>query len=358
MTQYDSSGYTFYDYACMHNHQEKVLPLVQAHLQDSIVMNVLTSETALKGILRTLVLEKFSGAKDSKEIRSIFAKIMAESSQESSADKEGGTVITPTASDSSTGLSSSKLQGCHEVFDHVRYVPFRALEALGHIPHSAENVAVLSSDDSRKDDMKCVFISHRWLRPHWCPGCLNKECGVEGYPDEADNRKWKMIVSAIHRTIKKFRWDPDSVRVWIDYSCLDQNNFDRLMAGVHSLPIYVLSSDVVISLPDENYYNRAWCLMEVMYARLSQEGRKFPHRFDMVKKEDVSDCAGGGDDILSGFNLLMNEEDADAAGDDDGYVLRPDDGTSAIKNPREGQFTSEKDRRSIRFLELVARLVM
>jgi tetratricopeptide (TPR) repeat protein len=326
MTQYDSSGYTFYDYACMHNHQSEVLALMQANLPDVAVIEVLTSETSLKSILRTLVLEKFSGTKVSKEIRSIFALTMEQSIN-------GEAIKTNAVEEESNATTvevpSDKMRDCHKVFDHVRYVPFQTLESLGHIPHSGENVAVMSSEDERKDDMKCVFISHRWLRPHWCPGCLSKECGMEGYPDEADNRKWKMIIIAIHRTIEKFEWDPACVRVWIDYSCLDQNNFDRLMAGVHSLPIYVLASDVVISLPDENYFNRAWCLMEVMYARLSREGRKFPQRFDFLKDEEADD-----------------------------FILRPDDGKSELKNPREGQFTSEKDRRSIRFLELVARLVM
>lgn len=219
------------------------------------------------------------------------------------------------------------------MFDNIRYVPFRTLETLGHMPHSDEGAAICVADDEKKDDIKCVFISHRWLRPHWCSKCLSKECGLVGYPDEADNRKWAMIMKALTQIIEEFQWDPECLRVWMDYSCLEQTDLQRLVAGVHSLPIYVLASDIVISIPDENYFNRAWCLMEVMYSRLSEEGRGFPRRYDCISDGDGEDI--GGD-----------------------YRLRADDGKSVIKNPREGQLTSEADRRKIRFLELVARLVM
>ena len=46
-----------------------------------------------------------------------------------------------------------------------------------------------------------------------------------------------------------------------DYACIDQNNPSP---GISSLPMIVAQCDVVISLIDDDYYDRAWCSVEVM----------------------------------------------------------------------------------------------
>lgn len=49
-----------------------------------------------------------------------------------------------------------------------------------------------------------------------------------------------------------------------DYACIDQHDWPNKIRGIDSLPVAVTLCDVMISLIDDTYYERAWCGIEVM----------------------------------------------------------------------------------------------
>lgn len=53
---------------------------------------------------------------------------------------------------------------------------------------------------------------------------------------------------------------PTSTNSFQDYSCVDQRYKD---AGVAALPIIVAQCNALISLVDQDYFSRAWCVVEV-----------------------------------------------------------------------------------------------
>lgn len=154
-------------------------------------------------------------------------------------------------------------------------------------------------------------------------GCQLKTCGKEGNPDEADNSKWQNIIDVVTVIATQLDWDPTNIRLWIDFSSLDQSNIPRLLAGTHTLPFYVMSSDAFICLHNDTYWQRSWCLVEAMFAQLSYETHGFPLRFQVSATGAVTPIAA-----------------------------------SVKAVPSEGALTTELDRRNVRFLEMVAKLIM
>ena len=63
-----------------------------------------------------------------------------------------------------------------------------------------------------------IFVSHRWLRPSWDPPSA-------GHPDDAENRKYKLILAALEKLRGKNAPIPEGmeVAIWIDFSCIDQD---------------------------------------------------------------------------------------------------------------------------------------
>lgn len=154
-------------------------------------------------------------------------------------------------------------------------------------------------------------------------GCRDKTCGLEGNPDDEKNSKWQNIVDVVNVIMKQLSWDPANIRLWIDFSSLDQSNIPRLLAGTHTLPFYVMASDAFVCLHNETYWQRSWCLVEAMFAQLSYESHGFPLRFQVSATGAVTPIA---DDV------------------------------KAV--PSQGALTTELDRRNVRFLEMVAKLIM
>ena len=159
-------------------------------------------------------------------------------------------------------------------------VPFLDYLTLGTIPRS--NTAKPGTADGATAKMgslksisqpitlgwTVIFVSHRW----W---------GGKHPDDEKRNLKYGILRRGIEALIKRDNLDPESVGIWIDYACIEQDNDDELQKGVDSLIGYAAQSDyflipvypeadaikafVEATHPMElvNYGNRAWCRLEV-----------------------------------------------------------------------------------------------
>ncbi|WQF75366.1 Putative tetratricopeptide-like helical domain superfamily [Colletotrichum destructivum] len=101
---------------------------------------------------------------------------------------------------------------------------------------------------------KVVFISYRWI---------NKMPGAKS-PDDDHHTQYRRMINAIDEYL---RLTPsvhkDKLGIWMDHACVNQ---DDPNAGVSALPMIIAQCDAMISLVDEDYYDRGWCAVEVMMA--------------------------------------------------------------------------------------------
>ena len=110
----------------------------------------------------------------------------------------------------------------------------------------------------------------------------------------------------------------------------------ELLKGVNALPFYVMMSDLVISLSNHpEYYDRAWCRLEMLFAKSSFLGTGFP------KMKEVQ-MEGSSSKLIEHRSL---EDDTEWA-----FKVRPE-------NVRGANLTVEGDRHVISFLSTQAILL-
>ena len=149
-TLYDEKGYTLFDYANLNNHLETVCE----GICDVVAVSELTllcDEVHLKSLIRLIVMDKLEGADTAARIRQQF--------------RANFTVTAATA----VVEENSLLVKVPELLDETRVISFDEFKQCGMMPHSSQNLAtVIPTED--EDKVKVIFVSHRWLRPHYCEG--------------------------------------------------------------------------------------------------------------------------------------------------------------------------------------------
>ena len=102
---------------------------------------------------------------------------------------------------------------------------------VGHLPRSSEGLArpLMEMRDV------VIFISHRWWRPK------------EGEPDDKENTKFQLIVRGITKLIRQFRLDAESVVIWVDWACVDQDDPELQLKGINSLITFAARSHFVLT---------------------------------------------------------------------------------------------------------------
>ena len=114
----------------------------------------------------------------------------------------------------------------------LRFVPFTAFEACGHIPRFGSNKEFVHPLSKVRNENLCqpldkfdrsrtafIFVSHRWITPH---------PGATGHPDDVERHsKYALVCEAVRR----LQAGPSSpipehfkVALWVDYSCVDQDD--------------------------------------------------------------------------------------------------------------------------------------
>ncbi|CRK14795.1 hypothetical protein BN1708_011256 [Verticillium longisporum] len=79
---------------------------------------------------------------------------------------------------------------------------------------------------------------------------------------DVNNTQFGRMVTAVEAFLRLHpSVEPSRLGIWLDHSCVDQ---DDPMPGVSALPMIVAQCNAVISLVDGQYYERAWCSVEVM----------------------------------------------------------------------------------------------
>ncbi|KAM0275953.1 hypothetical protein ACHAQH_007254 [Verticillium albo-atrum] len=161
-------------------------------------------------------------------------------------------------------LSADEEKG--RMFDRLKVLRYAEFLAFGRLPRSSDGLVlplVSRSPGSQQPDCDVVdfviFISYRWI---------NQEMSRDS-PDDITNKQFRRMTAAVQAFLELHpSVDPSRLGIWLDHSCVDQ---DDPMPGVSALPMVVAQCNAVISLVDKNYYERAWCSVEVMMVqRLKQ----------------------------------------------------------------------------------------
>lgn len=195
-------------------------------------------------------------------------------------------------------------------------VPFGAFVANGAIPRRSaktpdQNLHVPVTQLREED--KVVFFSQRWLTPVAKDGQLPS-------PDDAELNKFKQIAASAKAWSEQNGVKEENLYVWVDFCCIEQDDFEELIRGVNSLALYVCSVDAFVTIEHEVYFDRGWCLMECTFGDASKVPRFIYRHIDKAEPALVP----------------MNIDDR-----------------LGLKKPCEGTFTVESDREVMQLLQLL-----
>ncbi|KAF9881650.1 hypothetical protein CkaCkLH20_00796 [Colletotrichum karsti] len=145
-------------------------------------------------------------------------------------------------------------------FDVLKFMWFSDFCNFGKLPRSSDgsvrefNSASSNAQEPEITAEKMIFISYRWI---------NKDTESNS-PDDAKHTQYRRMLSAIEEYLElNPTVNRKTLGIWMDFACVNQDDPD---AGVAALPMIIAQCDAMISLYDDEYYDRAWCAVEVMMA--------------------------------------------------------------------------------------------
>lgn len=193
------------------------------------------------------------------------------------------------------------------MFDHLKHLSYADFVNFGRLPRSSDGLHKPFTP-ATDDGSYIIFFSYRWI---------NKDPALRS-PDDTDNTQYKRMIDAVELFLQEHpEVDQEKLCIWMvshsfasliiinparqaskkssgrrkhagtkgvdmrksmvghspnicfpqDFACVDQDNPS---AGVAALPMILAQCDAVISLVDDEYYDRAWCSVEVLLIQTLQ----------------------------------------------------------------------------------------
>jgi hypothetical protein len=167
-------------------------------------------------------------------------------------------------------------------------------------------------------------MSYRWKET------LQKTSGRPNPDDESRTQYHRMVHSA-QELISLKGWDPARVGLWVDYGCIEQDDPVVKDRGVNSLAAVIRQVDAMISLVDDQYFERAWCSVEVEFVQRMRRKNGVPLWF-----ADTEGHLGRAPTISTTLEAAHDHEGGD---------------------PETLKLSYESDRPKVRFLFLQASLI-
>ncbi|KAF2103303.1 hypothetical protein NA57DRAFT_32792 [Rhizodiscina lignyota] len=307
MDRLDKNGYSALDYAVFSGDVDfEKLVLDGMHRNAERRINELYNEAKLRKLLRVLFQEK---------VRPLLQR-----------SRDGNTL------QNVRRMYADELAGNDEKnpnLDGLKFVRYFDFKSLGRLPTYSDDltnpwtpkpvdIGVESGDVA--DFL--IFFSYKWM---------NREgLGTGQSPDDDSNTQYFRMVNAVENFLQRH---PDiqeeRLGIWVDFACINQRN---PAPGVSALPIIVAQCDAVISLVDAEYYDRAWCCVEVLIIQaLKRSYSRHYYWFEYVEAQGYSEEKAVG-------------------------VLREGRGDLAIGVAGK-HLTFEEDRRKVLFLERQSKLL-
>ncbi|KAI8236305.1 hypothetical protein K4K54_003771 [Colletotrichum sp. SAR 10_86] len=146
-----------------------------------------------------------------------------------------------------------------KMFDVFKFMRWEDFRKFGRLPRSSDGLAreLLSrpAETVEAGAEFVIFFSYRWI---------NKEPGAKS-PDDGAHTQYRRMQTAVEQFLCLYPTvDPNKLGIWMDFACVDQ---DEPSAGVSALPMIIAQCDAMISLVDDQYFDRGWCAVEVMMAQ-------------------------------------------------------------------------------------------
>ncbi|KAK0752883.1 hypothetical protein B0T18DRAFT_314341 [Schizothecium vesticola] len=141
------------------------------------------------------------------------------------------------------------------MFDRLRYLRYQDFAAFGRLPRSSDGL-VKEYDPENEACGFLLFFSYRWINTD----------RARNTPDDEKHTQYRRMLNAAEEFLKQNpEVDREKLGIWMDFACVDQDNPG---SGVSALPIIIAQCDAVISLLDNDYFDRAWCCVEAMMIRV------------------------------------------------------------------------------------------
>lgn len=165
------------------------------------------------------------------------------------------------------------------MFDRLRYLRYHDFTAFGRLPRSSDGLV----KEYNPEDDECgflLFFSYRWINTD----------RTRNTPDDEKHTQYRRMLDAAEEFLKQNpEVDRETLGIWMvsccapsadvlamlilapqDFACVDQDNPG---SGVSALPIIIAQCDAVISLLDNDYFDRAWCCVEAMMIQAMRSWR-------------------------------------------------------------------------------------
>jgi hypothetical protein len=137
-------------------------------------------------------------------------------------------------------------------------------------------VACTNIKNKREQRIPCLsMFSHRWERPDLDPS--------RAFPDSPSNKKAAALgyygEAGVCPEFAKHQWD---YYYWIDYACIDQEDYDQKLLGIAKLPGYISCAIELIYYHSAtaDYEARAWTRLERVLAFAYTWSPAFVHMDD------------------------------------------------------------------------------
>lgn len=147
----------------------------------------------------------------------------------------------------------------------IQFLPFSTLKQHGSIPKYSDQkkltVALKELSPEIHGDSLFLFVSHVWLRP----SKDSSDWDGQAHPDNAQNDKYRLLVAGVEKLLNLMTKSLKECYLWVDYSCLDQNQSpSEQINRNHMFPIVLSYCDAVITpLVDEEHNLWDWPSAEV-----------------------------------------------------------------------------------------------
>jgi hypothetical protein len=159
--------------------------------------------------------------------------------------------------DDNGGDDGISVEIMNEFFADMTVVPFSEFKGRPQgVPPSDDHLAVKIQD--LPDTAFVLYFSQRWLQP-------NKDAKLAN-PDNNNQIKYAQIQKLVKMIAARDSLVEDDIYLWIDFSCIDQSHDEEKQKGIQSIPFFIGQCDYFISMADTEYWHRAWCRLETIFA--------------------------------------------------------------------------------------------
>nr|POF01032.1 hypothetical protein CFP56_20980 [Quercus suber] len=146
-------------------------------------------------------------------------------------------------------------------FKYMRYTDFKTKLGKLPSPSSQEDMEVVRDllhdydDQASGKDKYVVFFSYRWLG--------------RNAPDDAKQTQYSRMKSAMALFMDQHK-ELDEEQ---DVASIDQidKDVDGKQRGINALPLIVAQCNAIVSLVDDTYFDRAWCVVEVQMMQILRD---------------------------------------------------------------------------------------